>query len=231
MKFILRVLLIVLLFNKNTVAQSWVDNLKNQQKTATTVSDPQAKKILDKVSAKYKTYKSIVAAFKLKIENTKNKVNEEQSGKVYISGNKYKLEMKEQDVICDNKTIWTHLKESKEVQVNSYDPTTQGLSPSQIFTIYEKGFSYIYAGEEKDKAGNVIDIVDFTPTDKNKPFFKIKLYIDRSLSQIKMAKIMEKNGNKYTYQLNSFNTNETLSDAFFSWNATAHPGVSVVDLR
>jgi outer membrane lipoprotein-sorting protein len=223
-------LMLLIFVTTQTSAQSWVDNLKNQQKT-TAVTDPQAKKILDKVSAKYKTYKSIVAVFKLKIENTKNKLSEEQSGKVFLSGLKYKLEMKSQDIICDNKTVWTYIKDSKEVQVNTFESGNQSISPSQIFTIYEKGFAYVYAGEEKEKTGNILDIIDLTPTDKTKSVFKIKLLIDRNLSQIKKAVVLEKNGNKYTYSLSSFDTKQLLNDNFFTWKASENPGISLIDLR
>jgi len=228
MRFLL--LSLFIFFNLHSSAQTWIQQVKEQQKAVNT-SDPRAKKILDRVSLKYKSYKTIVAAFTLKIENTEKKINEEQNGKVYLSGVKYKLEMQSQDVICDNKNIWTYLKEAKEVQVNYYEPDGQSINPSQLFTIYDKGFLYVSAGVEKGESGIVLDVIDFTPNDKSKPFFKIKLYIDRANSNIKMAKIFEKNGNRYTYSLNSFEANKELGDMFFSWNAKANPGISVIDLR
>lgn len=229
---ILRIILasIVILTVTEAKAQSWVDKLKTTQKLDN-VGDPKAKKILDKVSAKYKSYKSMAASFKLKIESTAKKISEEQSGKVTLSGNKYKIEMKSQDIICDGKNIWTYLKESKEVQVNTYEPNSKTITPSEIFTLYEKGFLYTYSNEETDKSGVTFDVIEFTPLDKNKPFFKIKLHIDRAKNQIKKAQIFEKNGNRYIYTMSTFETNTINTDTYFAWDAKANPGVTVVDLR
>ena len=51
-------------------------------------SDPAAKKILDGVSAKFKTFKSIQANFKIVIENNVGKVIGTKTGIVYLKGTK-----------------------------------------------------------------------------------------------------------------------------------------------
>jgi len=57
---------------------------------------------------------------------------------LYVKGNKYKVQVKNQEVISDNKTVWTYIKDANEVQVNDYEPDENSITPSQIFTIYEK---------------------------------------------------------------------------------------------
>ena len=54
-------------------------------------SDPEAKKILDAVSAKFKTFKSVQSNFSLKIENAANKLLGNKNGTVYMKGTKYTL--------------------------------------------------------------------------------------------------------------------------------------------
>ena len=48
-------------------------------------SDPEAKKILDAVSAKFKTYKTVKANFSLKVENAQGKVQGTKTGSVQMS--------------------------------------------------------------------------------------------------------------------------------------------------
>jgi outer membrane lipoprotein carrier protein len=131
-------------------------------------TDAKAKKILDEVSAKTKTYKSIVSDFVLKIDNKKTNVHETQQGKVFLKGLKYKLEIANQTIINDNKTIWTVIKDAEEIQINNADDKSKKsdvITPSNIFTVYEKNFKYEFWKEEKDKKGAVKFLIKLFPTD------------------------------------------------------------------
>ena len=87
------------------------------------VVDQKAKAILDEVAAKTKAYTSIKTEFESsaikKVSNTETKVSDTQTGTLQLKGEKYKLEIKGQVIICDGKTQWTYIKESNEVQVNN----------------------------------------------------------------------------------------------------------------
>ena len=109
--------------------------------------DAKAKAILDDLSKNTKTYKSISASFSFVSEDKNKKVGEKQDGSIIVKGTKYKVEIAGQTIICDGKTIWTYLKESNEVQINNFDPneSEDKITPTNIFTIYEKGFNIISA--------------------------------------------------------------------------------------
>jgi len=66
-------------------------------------SDPEAKKILDAVSAKFKTFKSVQSSFSLKIENAANKLLGNKKGTVYMKGTKYRIKVADQDIFCDGR--------------------------------------------------------------------------------------------------------------------------------
>src|SRR5882724_6334678 len=88
-------------------------------------NDPAAKKILDAVSAKVKTYKGVQAAFTLKVEDGKGKVQGVQKGTVYMKGNRYHLSLtgkETKEVICDGATTWTYDKAANEVTIAKFDP-------------------------------------------------------------------------------------------------------------
>jgi outer membrane lipoprotein-sorting protein len=133
--------------------------------------------------------------------------------------------------LSDGKNQWTYLKKDKEVQVSDADKSGDGLNnPAQIFTMYEKGFKYLYTGEQKI-AGKVYQNIELTPEDDKKAIFKVKLTIDKVKKQLYSALLFDKNGNRYTYTVRTFTPNVPAPDATFAWDAKGHPGVEVVDLR
>lgn len=192
--------------------------------------DQKAAQILNGVSAKYKALKTVKAEFTVKVENGENSTKDVQTGTIYVKGNKYKVQLKNQEITSDNSTVWTFLKDANEVQVNNFDPDENTITPSQIFTIYENDFLYAFI-EEKKVNGKVIQFIELTPHDKTKPYFKIRLGIDKVAKEVQSAVVFDKNGNRYTYEIKTFTPNPALADTFFSFDTKSHPGVEVVDLR
>jgi outer membrane lipoprotein-sorting protein len=204
--------------------------------------DADAKAILSKVSAKYRMYDAVKTDFVFTLDNQQAGVKETQSGTLIArsKSNKFKVTLYNpqaagkpdvaQEIISDGKTQWTYLKKDNEVQVNNADNSGEGLNPAKIFTIYEHGYKYLYTGEKKI-GGNIYQEIDLTPEDDKKSFFKVRLEIDKAKKQIYSALIFDKNGNKYTYTLKSFVPNVTVADNVFTFDAKAHKGVEVVDLR
>lgn len=204
--------------------------------------DDQAKAILSEVSKKYRTYNVVKTSFTYTLESPQANVKETQSGTLIAKSktNKFKVTLYTkggtktqtvaQELISDGKEQWTYLKKDNEVQLNDVNNSDDAMNPAHIFTIYEKGFKYLYIGENK-VGGNTCQIIDLTPTDDKKTFFKVRLMIDKAKKQIYSAQIFDKNGNKYTYTMQSFSPNVNVSDTVFAFDVKAHPGVEVVDLR
>ena len=192
--------------------------------------DLKAEQILNGVSAKYKGYKSVQADFIIKMETANSSATDQQYGTLYLKANKYKLILSNQEIISDNSTVWTYLKDVNEVQINTFEKDDNSISPTEIFTIYEKNFLYAFT-EEKTIAGKTLQIIDLTPNDKNKPFFKIRLAIDKSAKTIQSAIVFDKNGNRYTYEIKKLTPDVELTETFFTFDSKKYPGIEVVDLR
>ena len=195
-------------------------------------TDEKAKVILAEVSKKYRSYTTVKTDFTFTLDNKQSKVKETQQGTLYVkaSANKYKVTMTDQDMISDGKSQWTYLKKDKEVQVSNVDNSSESLNPAQIFTIYEKGFKYLYTGDTKAGA-KTYQMIDLSPTDTNKSFFKIRLSIDKVAKRIASVLIFDKNGNRYTYTIKTFVPNVKVPETTFTFDAKKYPGVEVVDLR
>ena len=188
-------------------------------------SDPEAKKILDAVSSKFKTFKTVQGKFALKIENAAGKVLGIKTGNVFMKGSKYRINVTGQEIFSDGSNIWTLDKASKEVTISKIDPSANSLTPQKLFTnFYDKDFLYKLNGTTK-----AVSEIELTPIDKTKPFFKILLYVDKN--SINTTKLFEKTGNKYTYSTTSLTPNANVPDAMFVFDVKKYPGVEVVDLR
>ncbi len=193
-------------------------------------SDKVSQDILKGLSDKYKSFTSINAEFTYTIENAQDKTNDKQTGKVFLKGTKYKLLVAGQEVYCDGTTVWTYLKDSKEVQITDPNTKADAITPANIFTMYDKGYQSKFV-EEKMENGKSVQVIDLTPLDKKKKFFKIRLTINKVEKTILNSKIFDKNGNKITYTIDKFITNTPLEDSMFTFVAKNFPGIEIIDLR
>ncbi|MEP6676617.1 MAG: outer membrane lipoprotein carrier protein LolA [Ferruginibacter sp.] len=194
-------------------------------------SDPDAKKVLDAVSAKFKTYKYVTAKFNLKIENSGGKSIGSKTGTVQMKGSKYHVVLTDQEIFCDGNSVWTYDKAAKEVTITKVDPNGNSMTPQKIFTnFYDKDFLYKLNGESKSGT-KVIQEIELTPIDKSKAFHKVYLYIDKAAQTITTTKVLENTGNKYTYGVSSINTTAVVPDASFVFDTKKFPGAEVNDLR
>jgi outer membrane lipoprotein carrier protein len=191
-------------------------------------SDPEAKKILDAVSTKFRSFKSVQSKFSLKIENGAGKNLGSKTGTVYMKGTKYRLSLPGQEVFCDGSNVWTLDKSANEVTITRLDPSNNStITPQKLFTnFYDKDFLYKLNGEAKG-----MQEIELTPIDKSKPFFKVLVSVNKATKTITSTTVFENTRNKYTYAVNGMKTTGMVSDATFQFNEKNYPGVHVEDLR
>lgn len=190
-------------------------------------SDPDAKKVLDAVSAKFKNFKSVQAKFILKIENAAGKNLGSKAGTVFMKGTKYRITVPGQEIFSDGVNTWTYDKSANEVTINKIDPSANSITPQKLFTnFYDKDFLYKLNSDAKG-----IQEIELTPIDKTKLFHKVIVFINKAAKTITSTKVFEKAGNRYTYTVSGMNTTSNLTDATFLFNQKNYPGMELVDLR
>jgi outer membrane lipoprotein carrier protein len=194
-------------------------------------SDPKAKAILEKVRKKYEGYSNLEADFTLTME-VPGRSKEVQKGKMQQKGDKYHVNLDDQEVICDGKSTWIYLKKNKEVQVNdaSASSDANSLSPKSLLKIYQNGnFAYNLNGTGNEN-GKSVQFIEVKPLDRNADYSKLRLAADKN-NQITSLKVFNKDGSRYTLQLKKMNGSAKLNDTIFTFNAAQYPGVRVEDLR
>ena len=193
--------------------------------------DPAAKKVLDEVSAKFKTYKTIQATFTYKVENASNKVMSTKPGTIWMKGNKYKITFVGQEIYCDGTTVWNYDKSSKTVTINNAEANSKSITPQKLFTnFYDNDFLSLLNGEKK--VGNkTLQEIEMTPVDKSRNFQKVYLLIDKSAKTMYSTRALMDSGEKYTWTVNSMKTNAAMADNTFVFDKKKYPGVVEDDIR
>jgi chaperone LolA len=192
---------------------------------AQTSNDPDAKKVLDAVSTKFKTFKTVKATFTYKVENAAGKALSTKTGSILMKGTKYRVSFGGQEIFSDGKTVWNYDKAANEVTISNLDASAGTITPQKLFTNF-----YELNGEKKMGAKTLQEI-EMTPTDKSKPFHKVYVLVDKNAKTLYSTKVLEKGGNKYSYTVANMNTTTAMADNQFVFDKSKYPGVEVVDLR
>ncbi len=187
--------------------------------------DQRAKSILDKLSEKTSAYSSIEAHFTNNFSSPVADFNESQSGKIYLQGDAFKLELDAQTITSDGETVWIHLIDEEEVTISEEDEDENEISPTKIFTIYEKGYKYQFVKEDSKNYH-----INLFPEESG-AFTKIELYIDKLKMEISSFVMFDKQGSFYSYIINSLTTNKKFDSSFFQFDVSKYPDVEVVDFR
>ncbi len=190
--------------------------------------DAKARDLLRRMNANYKSFRTMSADLSFTLEHPTQKINEQQRGKLEIKGKKYRLDMKQQTIMTDGSILWVVLKDAKEVNVSDYEPAPDELTPTSVFTLYEKGFEPYMQAEGSTVTSKVIDLV---PIDKKKPYFKIKLSVDPAKALLTQAVVMNKDGSRMTYVIRDFKSNTPINDKQFQFQKAQFPQFEVIDLR
>lgn len=191
--------------------------------------DAKAGKILDEMSKKYQAMKSFKASFSVSFYSPINKNEAKSTGEILVKGTKFILKLGEREIYNNGAYQWSYSKDDNEVTKTKYTPEDDENNPTKIYTIYKKGYKYILNTEKGVNENPALyDVVDLIPDNKDKSIFKIRLFIGKKDKSLKSWKLFEKNGNRYSYALTSFQQNAVVGDdKQFEFSKK---GVTVVDL-
>ncbi len=203
------------------IVSSWVMAQKDKKATA----------ILDEMSKKYQTMKSFSASFTYGVEGTNAKLTESYKGDVTVKGAKFRLKMLGQEVFTNGKELYSYTKETNECQVSDFNPAEMdALSPTKIYTIYKKGYKYVFVEEVKE-GSQLYEVVELSPEDKGSKVAKVQIKVDKKDKSVKSWKVWDKNGKRTVFRVDKFMANAPADDKIFTFDKKKYPGVEVVDLR
>jgi len=192
-------------------------------------SKKQAEKLVESVINKIASYNNFVADLSYTMVNTEMDIDEKKTGKIYVSGDKYRIEMPEQTIISDGKTLWTYLEDSQEVMVSNMEDNDESISPTKILTSYDKNYDARFSKDATYKNSN-LKLIELKPTE-GKNFEKMSVLINQKKLELENFSVYDKNGNVFTYHIINMKPNTDLPADTFTFDEKKYPGVEVVDMR
>lgn len=194
--------------------------------------DPEAKKILDRLSEKTKSHEVIRADFKVTFKSVKDNIENSSEGTIVIKDDKYRLNFMSTEAFFDGKTLWNYLPEVNEVNITQPEPDDEDIfnNPKRLFTIYEDDYKYQLIGTSTENNADYA-IVDLYPKDIEQDYSRIRLQINTSKYYLSSATVFGKDGSNYTIVIKNFKTNENFKDEYFTFDSSKYPDVEVIDMR
>ena len=191
--------------------------------------DKKSNEILDRLTKKTEAYKTIKAEFAYIMKNADAGIDEKTEGTLFVKGDKYRLLIAGQVVICDGITTWTYIKDADEVQINTVENSEESITPNKLLTSYNKDYKSKFV-KETFQYGTTVNIIDLTPIE-GKSFSSVRVIIDKAKDQLLEITIFDKNGSTYSYIINKFVPDTPIDDSQFTFNKSEFPGAEVVDMR
>lgn len=182
-----------------------------------------AKKLLDEVSAKVKSYDNVSIEFRYTVKNLSQNIAQDSRGTVTIQGEKYISNFLGTTEMFDGKKKYTIIPEDEEITIETYDPKKENaFSPSKMLTFYTKGYTYEWDNLLLLK-GKKIQFVKLKPTDSKSEVKEILLGIDNVTKNIFQLIQISKDGTRSELSIISFKPNQSLSENHFIFAESKYP--------
>lgn len=170
-----------------------------------------------------KSHKNVEMSYTYQVD-LEGETTEAQQGKAWLQGEAYKVEMVEQHIISDGKTIWTYLVDDEEVMVGNATDGTDN-TPLKLLTTLDQ--SYVATLTQIDPKGNAtIELAN--PKGK---YHRVTLRANASKMSINSLDVYVDDGTKLIITVDEMKFDQTLGDKFFTFDTKAHPKVDVIDMR
>ena len=176
-----------------------------------------AKQLLDEVNSKISAYNNIYIDFKYNLDNMAENINQETKGNVTIAKDKYVLNYLGATKMYDGNKTYTIVPENEEVTIEKNAGDENTITPSRMLTFYKKGYKYKWDIQQNVR-GRKIQYIELKPQKTNSEVKQILLGIDIQTKHIYNLIEIGKNGTKTTITVNTFKTNQPLSDNIFKFD-------------
>jgi outer membrane lipoprotein-sorting protein len=182
-----------------------------------------AKKLLDEVSAKIKSYDNISLEFRYSVTNLQEQFSQDSRGDLTVQGDKYVFNFMGTTEIFDGKKKYTIIPEDEEVSIENFDPKKdKNFTPSKILTFFNSGYSYAW-----DKllllSGKKVQFIKLKPLDPKDERKEILLGVDNVTKNIYQLIETRKDGTRTELTVTSLKTNQPISKNHFTFAESKYP--------
>ena len=188
-----------------------------------------AEDILSKMQKKYDTIKDAKVTFTQHVQFGVTKSEETFSGKLLMKkGNKYRIEMEQQTLVTDGKSVWSYAKVNNQVLIDRYKEDPKSFSPDKILVNAPANYASTLLGKEKfgEREAAILKLV---PRNTKSNIQWMKVWVDDDDALMRKIQVRDVSDNLTTYTISDIFLNTGVSESQFTFDAPA--GVEVIDLR
>ena len=182
-----------------------------------------AEAIIRLMDNQMKSHKNVEMTYKYQV-TSEGLTTDAQQGKAWLQGNAYKVEMVEQQIVSDGKTIWTYLVDEGEVMISNAADGVDN-TPLKLLTSLDESYAATLTG--MDAQGNAtIELAN--PKGQYK---RVTLKANASKLAINSLDVYLDDGTKLIVNIEEMKFDQELGDKFFTFDTKKHPKVDVIDMR
>ncbi len=195
--------------------------------TGTLYAQNNAQKLLKKTLDKMSSYKNFSSGLSYSMVNEQNDIHEKKTGTIYVEGDKFRIALMGQIIISDGISMWTVIKDSKEVMLSTLDPNDpSNVSPTKILEEYSDYKAKFAKGQRKRNVKTLI-----LTSKKKSAFDKVTITIDATKYLVKKFSLYDDDGNVFTYDIFNFKADVNFPPGTFTYNPKDFPGYELEDMR
>ncbi len=190
----------------------------------------EGKNLLNQVSDKMGSYSSIQFDFSYVLNNRKEQINQESSGKITVSGDLYKLDFLDATQLYDGDLIYTIVPENEEITITNPDDELNEytISPSYLLSFYKEGYDYQWDIKQFIRDKN-IQFIKLVPVDENTDIQYLLVGVDIDAKHLFRIIEIGNNGTQTILTIEEMKTNVSLPINFFQFEKKDYPNFYIIE--
>ncbi|HLE55548.1 MAG TPA: outer membrane lipoprotein carrier protein LolA, partial [Rhodothermia bacterium] len=188
---------------------------------------PTAQQVVDNVKARFDETGVFSARFNQTIDNSFGDSGQSTvlSGTIVAGRTGYRVEMRDQTVVTDEKTTWVYLIDDQQVIINDYLPDEGSFSPNQFIGENAEKFTAEFAGES-DPARFVVRL---SPASPESYISTATLWVRKSDYVVTRIDVVDVNGATIRFEMSDVDFHPQVDEDTFRFRIAE--GIEVIDLR
>lgn len=185
------------------------------------------KEVINKIQAKFNSINNFTAVFNQTFYNAHGSEGGKAAGKFsYKKNDKFIVELNNQIIVSDGKTVWNYDKKFKRVVISNFEDDPTSFSLEKFIFSYPPLCKAQIIKDEPVQNNEVI--LQLVPKDGDLQFKEVKIWKNNE-NLISKMQLVDIGDMKYSFSFSDLKVNQDLPDSKFIFNPPK--GIQIIDLR
>lgn len=188
-----------------------------------------AEDVLHKLQRTYESMRDLSASFTQTVRFGVTQSTQTFAGKLWMKkGNKYRIEMEQQTIVTDGRSVWTYSELNRQVFIDKFVDDPKAITPERLLATVPKNYlANIVAKEQFDGVETMV--LKLIPKDSKSSIKSMKVWVNPSEWLMPKVEVIDAADNMTTYVTKDIKINNGIDDKLFHFEAP--PETEIIDLR